>query len=134
MQVIKTTFTNTDDYIAMFPASIQATLQKLRSTIKKAAPAAEEMISYKMPAFKLNGMLVWFAAYKEHIGFYPTASPIKVFKKELSGYKTSKGAIQFPIDKPIPLALVKDIVKFRVIENLERSKAKEKKKSLVKTK
>ncbi len=131
---VKTTFTNTDEYIAMFPADIQAMLQKLRSAIKKAAPGAEEVISYKMPAFKLNGMLVWFAAYKEHIGFYPTASPIKVFKKQLSAYKTSKGAIQFPIDKPIPLALVKDIVKFRLSENLERSKAKSKKKTTDKAK
>jgi uncharacterized protein YdhG (YjbR/CyaY superfamily) len=129
MQKTKTTFTTTDEYIAMFPANVQAILQKLRSTIKKIAPSAEEVISYKMPAFKLNGMLVWFAAYKEHIGFYPTGSPIKVFKKELTPYKTSKGAIQFPIDKPIPLTLVKDIVKFRVKENLERAKVKAKTKT-----
>lgn len=129
MQKTKTTFTTTDDYIAMFPAEIQSTLQKLRSAIKKAAPSAEEVISYKMPAFKLNGMLVWFAAQKNHIGFYPTGSPINVFKKELAPYKTSKGAIQFPMDKPIPLTLIKKIVKFRVKEDLENAKAKAKKKA-----
>lgn len=122
----KTTFGNTDEYIAMFPENIQQLLQKLRATIKRAAPDAEEMISYKMPAFKLNGMLVWFAANKEHIGFYPTPSPIKVFKKELSNYKTSKGAIQFPIERPIPLKLVKDIVQYRVKENLNKAKLKKK--------
>ena len=118
----KTTFTNTDEYIAMFPTDVQDVLQKLRSTIKKTAPSAEEVISYKMPAFKFNGMLVWFAAQKNHIGFYPTGSPIVVFKKELAPYKTSKGAIQFPIDKPIPLKLVKDIVKFRMKEKHGKSK------------
>jgi uncharacterized protein YdhG (YjbR/CyaY superfamily) len=122
----KTTFNNTDEYIALFPENIQEILQKLRATIKKSAPGAEEVISYKIPAFKLNGMLVWFAANKEHIGFYPTASPIRVFKKELASYKTSKGAIQFPIEKAIPLTLVKDIVKFRVSENLQKAKPKKK--------
>ena len=124
----KTTFSNTDEYIALFPENIQSILQKLRTTIKKAAPGAEEVISYKMPAFRLNGMLVWFAVNKEHIGFYPTASPIKAFKKELSGYKTSKGAIQFPLNKSIPFSLVKDIVKFRMKENLDKAKTKQKKK------
>lgn len=125
----KTTFNNTDEYIALFPENIQEILQKLRATIKKSAPGAEEVISYKIPAFKFNGMLVWFAANKEHIGFYPTASPIRVFKKELAGYKTSKGAIQFPIEKAIPFTLVKDIVRFRVNENLQKAKTKPKKKT-----
>lgn len=125
----KTAFTNTDEYIAMFPANIRQILEKLRATIKKAAPGAEEVISYNMPGFKLNGMLVWFAANKEHIGFYPTPSPIKVFKKELAAYKTSKGAIQFPIEKTIPLKLVKDIVILRVKENAEKAKAKLKSKT-----
>ena len=123
----KTTFNNTDEYIALFPEHIREILQKLRTTIKKAAPSAEEAISYKMPAFKLNGILVWFAVNKEHIGFYPTASPIKALKKELAGYRTSKGAIQFPIDKPIPLTLVKTIVKFKLKENAEKEKRKSKK-------
>ena len=127
----KATFSNTDEYIAMFPENVQEILQTLRAAIKKTAPAAEEVISYKMPAFRLNGMLVWFAANKEHIGFYPTASPIKVFKKELAGYKTSKGAIQFPFGKAIPLTLVKDIVKFRVKENSEKAKTKQKKKTSI---
>jgi uncharacterized protein YdhG (YjbR/CyaY superfamily) len=128
----KKTFTNTDEYIAMFPGNIRAILEKLRVAIKASAPGAEEVISYKMPAFRLEGMLVWFAVNKEHIGFYPTASPIKVFRKELTAYKTSKGAIQFPIDKPIPLTLVKNIVKFRVRENAERAMTKKQKSSTAK--
>jgi len=127
MQTAKTKFSNTDEYIAMFPENFQVILQKIRATIKKTAPAAEEVISYQMPTFKLNGMLVSYAAYKRHIGFYPTASPIRVFKKELAKYKTSKGAIQFPIGEPIPLPLIKDIVRFKVSENLERTKNKSKK-------
>jgi uncharacterized protein YdhG (YjbR/CyaY superfamily) len=119
---------NIDEYIEKFPANVQATLQKLRTTIKKAAPAAEETISYQMPAFKYHGMLVYFAGYKNHIGFYPTSSPMKVFKDRLTNYKTSKGAIQFPINEAIPLGLVKDIVKFRIKENLEKENAKPKKK------
>lgn len=131
MQLSNTTFSNTDEYIAGFPENIQVILQKLRATIKKSAPGAEEVISYKIPAFKLNGMLVWFAANKEHIGFYPTASPIKVFKKELEGFKTSKGAIHFPIKKNIPLSLVKKIVQFRVRENLQKQPTKLKRKTSV---
>ena len=119
---------NVDEYIEQFPANIQAILQKLRDTIKKTAPAAEELISYQMPAFKYHGMLVYFAGYKNHIGFYPTSSPMKVFKDRLTNYKTSKGAIQFPINEAIPLTLVKDIVKFRIKENLEKENAKLKKK------
>ncbi len=115
---------NIDEYINQFPANVQAILQKLRATIRKTAPAAEETISYQMPAFKYHGMLVYFAGYQNHIGFYPTSSPMKVFKDRLTNYKTSKGAIQFPIDKAIPLTLVKDIVKFRIKENLEKENAK----------
>ena len=117
---------NIDDYIEQFPANVQAILQKLRATIKKTAPAAEETISYQMPAFKYHGMLVYFAGYKNHIGFYPTSTPMKVFKDRLTKYKTSKGAIQFPINEVIPLTLVKDIVKFRIKENLEKAKLKKK--------
>ena len=116
-----------DEYIEQFPTNVQTILQKLRATIQKTAPAAEETISYQMPAFKYHGMLVYFAGFKNHIGFYPTSSPIKVFKDRLTNFKTSKGAIQFPIDKAIPLTLVKDIVKFRIKENLEKENAKLKK-------
>jgi uncharacterized protein YdhG (YjbR/CyaY superfamily) len=129
MKTSKPKFSNADEYIAMFPDNVKEVLQKIRLTIKKTAPAAEEVISYQMPAFKLNGMLVWYAANKEHIGFYPTPSPIRVFKKELANYKTSKGAIQFPIDKAIPLKLIKDIVEFRINENLEKAERKLKEKT-----
>ena len=122
---------NIDEYIERFPENVQAILQKLRATIRRAAPGAEEVISYQMPAFKYHGMLVYFAGYKNHIGFYPTSSPMKVFKKELTGYKTSKGAIQFPIEKAIPSTLVRNIVKFRIKENLEKESAKWKKKTSV---
>ncbi len=118
---------NIDEYIAAFPKDVQKTLQQLRITIQKAAPKAEEVISYQMPAFKQNGVLVYFAAYKNHIGFYPTASGIRVFKDEISGYKNSKGAVQFPIDKPLPIQLISKMVKFRVKENLEKEQAKKKK-------
>ena len=128
MQTANTTFKNTDEYIALFPADTREILERLRAAIKQSAPGAEEVISYNIPAFKLNGMLVWFAANKGHIGFYPTGSPIKAFKKELAGYKTSKGAIQFPIDKSIPLKLVKEIVKYRVKENAAKAKIKSQKK------
>jgi uncharacterized protein YdhG (YjbR/CyaY superfamily) len=106
-----------DDYIKTFPKDVQEKLQALRKTIKKAAPGAEETISYGIPTFDLGGHLVHFAAYKKHIGFYPTSSGIRAFKKELSLYKTSKGTVQFPVDKPLPLALIARIVKFRVAEN-----------------
>jgi uncharacterized protein YdhG (YjbR/CyaY superfamily) len=119
---------NIDEYIERFPANVQVTLQKLRAAIKKTAPAAEETISYQIPAFKYHGMLVFFAGYKNHVGFYPTSSPMKVFKDRLTSYKTSKGAIQFPIDKALPLTLVKDIVRFKIKENLEKENAKPKKK------
>lgn len=120
-------FKTIDEYHAAFPESTQVLLEEMRNIIKQAAPGAEESISYNMPAFKLKGVLVWYAGYKEHIGFYPSASPIVVFKEELSEYKTSKGAIQFPIGRPIPKALVKKIVKYRVAENEKKSDAKKKK-------
>jgi uncharacterized protein YdhG (YjbR/CyaY superfamily) len=117
-----------DTYISAFPAEIQVILERLRVTIKKAAPEAVEVISYKMPAYKLNGILVWFAAHQKHIGFYPGARPIVVFEDELEAYKTSKGAIQFPVEKPLPLELITEIVKFRVNENMSKLNAKSKKK------
>jgi len=110
-----------DEYISMFPDNVQNILEKLRQTIKESAPGAEEAISYQMPAFKLNGTLVWFAAFKNHIGFYPKLSGIEAFKKELSQYKGAKGSVQFPIDKPIPYDLVRKIVKYRVKENLKKN-------------
>jgi uncharacterized protein YdhG (YjbR/CyaY superfamily) len=106
-----------NDYIKTFPAEIQEILENIRRVIHKAAPEAEETISYQMPAFKLNKVLVYFAAHKNHIGFYPTASGIESFKIELTNYTFSKGAIQFPLDKPIPYDLIENIVKFRVREN-----------------
>lgn len=115
-----------DQYISGFPEEIQKPLEELRATIKKGAPEAEEVISYGMPAFKLNGMLVYFAGYKNHIGFYPTASGIEPFKKELSIYKWAKGSIQFPLGNPLPSGLITKIVKFRVTENLQKAKKKKK--------
>jgi uncharacterized protein YdhG (YjbR/CyaY superfamily) len=106
-----------DEYIAGCPEHIRGRLNELRATIKKAAPGAEEKISYRMPAFNLNGILVYFAAQTRHIGFYPTSSGVNAFKKEITDYKSSKGAIQFPIDKPLPLELIARIVRFRVKEN-----------------
>jgi len=111
---------NVDAYIASFPPGIQTSLWQIRAVIRKVAPSAEEMISYGMPAYRLQGMLVWFAARTNHIGLYPRGSGIEEFKEELKGYKVSKGTIQFPLDKPLPLELIKRIVEFRVIQNLER--------------
>jgi uncharacterized protein YdhG (YjbR/CyaY superfamily) len=109
-----------DEYISTFPQNIQAILEDIRQAIRTAAPEATETINYQIPTFKLNGNLVHFTAYKNHIGFYPTASGIKAFKKELSTYKWSKGAVQFPLDRPIPFDLIKRIVAFRVQENLKK--------------
>ena len=103
-----------DQYIATFPESVQQLLQQIRATIQQAAPDATEAISYAMPTFKLNGNLVHFAGYKNHIGFYPTPSGIEPFKDELVNYKCSKGAIQFPIDEPLPIKLIRKIVLHRV--------------------
>jgi uncharacterized protein YdhG (YjbR/CyaY superfamily) len=107
-----------DEYIAGFPQDIRETLKKIRETIRAAAPDAEEKISYQMPTFALKGNLVHFAAFKTHIGFYPTASGIEQFKKELSAYDCAKGTVRFPLGKPVPLELISRIVKFRVEENL----------------
>jgi uncharacterized protein YdhG (YjbR/CyaY superfamily) len=128
MDSTRAKFKTVDEYLSTLPENTRHIVERLRKTIKQAASQSEELISYNMPAFKFNGMLVWYAAYKEHIGFYPTSSAIEVFKDELAGYKTSKGAIQFPIEKAIPTTLVKNIVKYRVKENIERVKAKEKNK------
>jgi len=119
---------NIDEYIAGFPPEIQEILQKIRLTIRKAAPKAEEAISYMIPTFKLHGNLVHFAAYKNHIGFYPAPRGIEAFKEELSAYEGGKGTVQFPLDKPIPYTLIRKIVKFRVEENLDKAAAKRKKK------
>ena len=116
-----------DEYIAGFPKDVQQILEKIRKTIHEAAPEAEEAISYQMPSFKLKGNLVYFAAFKKHIGFYPIPSGIEKFKVELSVYKQGKGSVQFPLDKPIPYGLINRIVKFRVGENLKKA-AKGKKK------
>jgi uncharacterized protein YdhG (YjbR/CyaY superfamily) len=116
----RTNFSNVNEYISIFPIDVQEILENMRNTIKAAAPEATETISYNMPTYKLKGNLVHFAAYKYHIGFYPTPSGIETFKKELSIYKSSKGAVQFPIDKPIPYDLVKKIVIFRVGELMKK--------------
>jgi len=124
----KTIFHSIDEYITAFPEDVQQKLKEIRATIKAAAPDAEEKISYQMPTFFLEGNLVHFAAYINHIGFYPTPSAIQVFQQELSAYKSSKGAVQFPLDQPLPNELVAEIVKFRVQENLEKTATKKKRK------
>lgn len=113
-----------DQYIKAFPKEVRENLERLRSTIRKAAPDAEEAIRYGMPTFILKGNLVHFAAYKNHTGFYPAPSGIESFREELSMYETSKGAIRFPVDRPLPLDLISKIVKFRVRENIEKAEAK----------
>jgi uncharacterized protein YdhG (YjbR/CyaY superfamily) len=118
---------NIDEYIAGFPAPIQQLLEEMRATIRKAAPAAQEVIKYAIPTFTLNGNLVHFAAFKNHIGFYPAPGGIEAFKKELSAYEGSKGTIRFPFDKPLPLALISKIVKYRVKMNLQKTNEKKKK-------
>lgn len=124
MEESKAGFGSIDEYIATFPTSTQEILEELRAVIKAAAPEAKEKISYQMPTFDLKGNLVHFAAFKNHIGFYPTPSGIEKFKTELSVYKNAKGSVQFPIDQPLPLELVVQIVKFRVAENLEIAEKK----------
>lgn len=124
MQTNKTAPKDIDEYIAGFPKNIQTILQKIRKTIKKAAPEAQEKIGYQMPTFTLNGNLVHFAAFKNHIGFYPTPSGTEKFKKEISVYRAAKGSIQFPLDQPIPYDLISQIVEFRVKENLAKTKKK----------
>lgn len=116
---MNTNFKDFDDYFSHQTPEVQILLNQIRQTIKKAAPEAEEVISYQMPAFKYHGMLVYFAAFKNHIGFYATPNGHSEFKEELSVYKQGKGSVQFPFTKPIPLDLIAKIVKFRVNENLK---------------
>ncbi|MHA4807418.1 iron chaperone [Flavitalea flava] len=113
-----------DAYFSTLPGPAKAKLQELRIAIKKIVPKAEEVISYSLPSFKLFGMLVWYGGWKEHIGFYPGPKAIEVFKKELSPYQCSKGSIQFPMDKPLPIALINKIVKYRVKENIVNAELK----------
>ena len=115
---------NIDEYISNFPNDIQQILLQIRTTIKNAAPESQEVISYCMPAFKQNGILVYFAAFKNHIGFYPTVSGIRAFQDQFQGFKFSKGSIQFPINKPIPFDLITEIVKFRLNEILMKTNKK----------
>lgn len=121
------TYKNIDAYIATFPTDVRAQLKELRAVIQKAAPQAEEGISYGMPVFKLHGVVVYFAAYKTHIGFYPTSSGILHFKKELAKYETAKGTVRFPLESKLPVGLISKIVKFRVQENLKKLASKKKK-------
>lgn len=109
-----------DSYIADQPADIQAKLKNIRKIVKKSAPKATEKISYGIPYYSLNGRLVYFAAFRNHIGFYPMTSTIKAFKKDLAGYETSKGTVRFPHDKPLPLPLIKQMIDFRIKENLSK--------------
>jgi len=121
MEGKKVGFTTINEYIAIFPKEIQKKLEEIRATIQVAAPDAEEKISYQMPAFAQKGILVYFAAWKNHIGFYPTSSGTQAFKQELSAYEISKGVVKFPLDKPLPLDLITKIVKFRLAENLDKA-------------
>lgn len=118
----KTTIQTIDDYIATFTDEIQEKLEAIRFLIKDVVPAAVEKISYGMPTFILHGNLVHFAAYKSHIGFYPTSSAIEAFQHELSAYKSAKGSVQFPLDEPIPFDLIRKMVEFRVSENMAKAK------------
>jgi uncharacterized protein YdhG (YjbR/CyaY superfamily) len=115
-------FDNIDDYIASFPHETKLILEQLRLTIRKAAPDAKETINYGIPTFTLKGNLVHFAAFKNHVGFYPTPSGIEAFKKELSVYEGAKGSVKFPISELLPFDLVRKIVEFRVKEGLEKAK------------
>lgn len=124
---LKAKITNVEEYISTFPKEVQKVLKELRKTIKKAAPEAEEVMSYGMPALKLKGMLVYYAAWKEHIGFYALPSGNAAFKKELSRYESGKGSVKFPLDQPMPLNLITKIIQFRVKENLEKANVKKKK-------
>ena len=124
MKTDKRSSQSIDQYIAGFPPLVQEKLEAIRATIRKAAPEAEETISYQMPAVVLKGTLVYFAAFKKHIGFYPKTTAIKKFRKELSAYEGAKGSVRFPLDRPIPTALIRRIVKFRAAENRAKAKAK----------
>lgn len=133
MPKMGTTYQNIDEYIAASPAEVQPILQKIRETIHNAAPDAVETISYGMPAFAQHGVLVYFAPFKNHIGFFPTGSGIAAFQGQLGDYKTSKGTVQFPFTQPIPYDLIRRIVQFRVKENLGKAASKGNKKTPSKT-
>jgi uncharacterized protein YdhG (YjbR/CyaY superfamily) len=120
MKKDKTDITSIDGYIKTFPMEVQKKLKGLRQAIKIAAPEAQERISYGMPAFYLKGNLIYFAAYQNHIGLYPTPNGIRAFQKELSKFKGAKGSVQFPMDEPLPLALIGRIVKYRVLKNTQK--------------
>ena len=120
MKINKLGFSSIDEYLAAQPPGIREKLKKLRQTITKAAPEAEEVISYQMPAYKFHGMLVYFAVFKNHISFFPTSSGVQFFKDKLTAFEISKGTIKFPLDNPIPLRLVAEIVKFRLQENTDK--------------
>ncbi len=122
MDATRKHFNTIDEYIETFPEEVQGILEKMRQTIRKAAPEAEEAISYQIPTFKLKGNLVHFAAFKDHVSFFPTARGVEAFKKELSQHVGSKGTVRFPPDKPIPYDLVKRIVMFRRKENLSKKR------------
>ena len=132
MKIVKITpgtkFESVAQYFSVFPAKTKALLKEMKKIIQEAAPEAEEVISYNMPAFKQHGVLVYYAAYEKHIGFYPTGSGIAAFQKEIAAYKNSKGAVQFPLDEPLPKALITKMVKYRVKEDKEKAKEKAKKK------
>jgi uncharacterized protein YdhG (YjbR/CyaY superfamily) len=115
-------FQTIDEYVSSFPKDVQDVLETVRKTIKEAAPQAQEKISYQMPAFTLNGNLVYFAAFKNHIGFYGASGAVDAFKNEVAPYANAKGSLRFPLDKPLPVSLIRDIVTFRVKENLEKVK------------
>ena len=136
MEASNTTPESIEEYISNFPPEVQEILKTLRKVIQESAPDATEKISYQMPTFDLHGNLVHFAAFKNHIGFYPAPSGIEAFKEELSQYKGAKGSVQFPIDKPLPYELISKIVEFRVTENIKQaeSKAKAKEESKMKKK
>ena len=117
-------YTSVGEYLADQPDAVRETLEDLRTTIQRAAPQAKERISYNMPAYDVNGVLVYFAGHKGHIGFYPTGSGVAAFQKEIAGYESSKGAIRFPLDRPLPKTLITKIVKYRLKENLEKARRK----------
>jgi uncharacterized protein YdhG (YjbR/CyaY superfamily) len=127
MEDNKIPYQTIDEYIAQSSPEIQERLQEMKKVIKEAAPGAEETISFQMPAFTFYGILVYYAAFKKHIGFFPRPSGIEAFQKELSEYKCSKGGVQFPNNKPLPYELVRKIVKFRVAENIKEAEGKKKK-------
>jgi uncharacterized protein YdhG (YjbR/CyaY superfamily) len=122
MKTPKKEYKTIDEYIGTFPKNIQRILEELRQAIRESAPKAEETISYQIPTFKQNGNLVHFAAFKNHIGFYPASSAIGAFKAKLSNYEVSKGTVRFPINEPIPFDLIREMVRFRVKENLSKKK------------